>query len=178
MMWFRQMAQLSTTMSQAQRDTAFHYPTLVNTAPREEGGPRPYLLHLKLLLALDALAVGSVDLLGYWRIAHLDVGHDVAGGSRKGGMGGRRLRNAGNGVSTVRQGWTREILAVRKRITLGDTQAGGGERMRLTSVVAVEESGGARWLNVCLCVPGGVRKLEHGEGRLAQQLVQPWWVRG
>lgn len=36
MMWFRQMAQLSTTMSQAQRDTAFHYSTLVNTAPREE----------------------------------------------------------------------------------------------------------------------------------------------
>ena len=42
------------------------------------GGSHPgtlYLLDLKLLLALDALAVRALSLLGDRRIAHLNIGH-------------------------------------------------------------------------------------------------------
>jgi hypothetical protein len=81
MMWLRQMAQLSTTMSQAQSATAFHYS---NMSALLSPGMRLwcftiYLLHLELLLSVDGItACASFGILDFGCsacIGHLDVGH-------------------------------------------------------------------------------------------------------
>jgi hypothetical protein len=81
MMWLRQMAQLSTTMSQAQRATAFHWSDMLardHTAMRFISQPA-YLLHLELLLSVDGItACASFSALDFGCsacIGHLDVGH-------------------------------------------------------------------------------------------------------
>lgn len=74
-MWFRQMAQLSTTMSHAQRATAFHCSFPVSMTPGGSQLATLYLLDLKFLLSLDTLAAGALALLSDGRIAHLNVGH-------------------------------------------------------------------------------------------------------
>jgi hypothetical protein len=98
MMWLRQMAQLSTTMSHAQRATAFHCDLL--TWPRHLS--RSVCTHLLDFEAL-LVAVGASSSLGHlrlrWgRIGHIDVGH-VRGVCRGGGVCGElmKLLMAANG---------------------------------------------------------------------------------
>lgn len=75
MMWFRQIAQLSTTISQAHRATAFHcsFPVSMASGSSEPGSV--YLLDLKLLLAFNTLAARALGLFSDRRITHLHVGH-------------------------------------------------------------------------------------------------------
>lgn len=93
-MWFRQIAQLSTTMSQAQSATAFHCLGVSIVSPATYVVPRKssYLLDLELLLS------GAVSLLSRGRrVAHLDVGHIRGFGVVKlGGRGGTWLVKVGN----------------------------------------------------------------------------------
>jgi hypothetical protein len=85
MMWLRQMAQLSTTMSQAQRATAFHWSiTVLLSKPkimsRCESSVCTDLLYLETLLAIT-LGLDITTLLldhsarGAGRIGHIDVRH-------------------------------------------------------------------------------------------------------
>lgn len=53
-MWLRQMAQLSTTMSQAQRATAFHYNLIVSVRPSVRRHPGFWLRVLVLLTFLTS----------------------------------------------------------------------------------------------------------------------------
>lgn len=77
------MAQLSTTMSQAQSATAFHCASQqCCRVPKKL--QKTHLLHFELLLALDGL--GTFSLGAGWGIAHLNVRHGVVrGSSSKGG---------------------------------------------------------------------------------------------
>ena len=79
MMWLRQMAQLSTTMSQAQRATAFH--CIVSVRPSDAMVSwLPYLLDFELLFSFRNIAaragLGVLHLGRRSGICHLDVGHD------------------------------------------------------------------------------------------------------
>lgn len=86
-MWLRQMAQLSTTMSHAQRATAFHYMNVSATQSIQclaYVQANSYLLDLKLLLSLGDIAACTsfgvlVDFGRSARIGHLDVGHGGCG---------------------------------------------------------------------------------------------------
>ena len=79
MMWLRQMAQLSTTMSQAQRATAFHCIVSARSSDAMVSW-LPYLLDFELLLSFRHItACASLGVLHLGRrsgIRHLDVGHD------------------------------------------------------------------------------------------------------
>lgn len=99
MMWFLQMAQLSTTMSHAQSATAFHYPSV--SSERVCLVRDANLLDLKALLAVGGLGVTVSSLLddAARGIGHVDVGH--------GGM----LETAGFGG---RSGGARRVLRKRK----------------------------------------------------------------
>jgi hypothetical protein len=97
-MWFLQIAQLSTTMSQAHRATAFHYRAVsISAAPcTEKASSCSHLLHLKALLAVcSALRTSGFSLANCllrrgWDIGHNDVGHvQIAEGSRERRGGGR-----------------------------------------------------------------------------------------
>ena len=78
MMWLRQMAQLSTTMSQAQRATAFH--CIVSVRPSDAMVSwLPYLLDFELLFSFRHITaragLGILHLGCRSGICHLDVGH-------------------------------------------------------------------------------------------------------
>jgi hypothetical protein len=79
MMWLRQMAQLSTTMSQAQRATAFHCIVSARSSDAMVSWLL-YLLDFELLLSFRHItACASLGVLHLGRrsgICHLDVGHD------------------------------------------------------------------------------------------------------
>jgi hypothetical protein len=75
MMWLRQMAQLSTTISQAQRATAFHYGVLALLLMLSLSRDAHLLDFEALLVALSA-GTGLASLrLRRGRICHVDVGH-------------------------------------------------------------------------------------------------------
>jgi hypothetical protein len=78
MIWFRQIAQLSTTMSHAQSATAFHWSSISNWFGNRCGDP--HLLDLKaLLVALCAGTCLSNLGLGCSRgVRHVHVRHGVA----------------------------------------------------------------------------------------------------
>lgn len=75
-MWFRQIAQLSTTISHAHRATAFHCLILVlSLKPSQEDSV--YLLDLKTLLISRICAGTGLGCLGFGcrSISHSNVGH-------------------------------------------------------------------------------------------------------
>ena len=80
-MWFRQMAQLSTTISHAQSATAFHWSSVSAGLNPGAGREVAHLLDLESLLSLLHLAITSRTSLlldnrrGGGRIGHIDVGH-------------------------------------------------------------------------------------------------------
>ena len=95
MMWFLQMAQLSTTISQAHNATAFHWVTVSGSqAKSKEEWASLDLLHLELLLSIDeGSSLGGGSLLGgalVFRcrrsIDHVNVCHC---GVKAGSAGGR-----------------------------------------------------------------------------------------
>ena len=76
MMWLRQMAQLSTTMSQAQRATAFHCVWLARVIEKSCVDVKTHLLDLETRLALPTItAWAGLAAFRLWRIHHLYVGH-------------------------------------------------------------------------------------------------------
>jgi hypothetical protein len=85
MMWFLQIAQLSTTISQAHKATAFHYSASVTAYPKR--AVQTHLLNLKTLLAIRATTLsGSLGLAGDLlrrssrscrSICHINVRHVV-----------------------------------------------------------------------------------------------------
>lgn len=85
MMWLRQIAQLSTTMSHAQRATAFHYRMLAGSYLDAVHLLCSYLFYFEALL-IPFRACSSLGHLGLCRgsIGHVDVRHDsemcMAGG--------------------------------------------------------------------------------------------------
>jgi len=76
-MWLRQMAQLSTTMSQAHSATAFHWEVLVKCPGAGWLSCVAYLLDLEALLVTLSTGTGLGRLrLGWRRVCHVNVGHD------------------------------------------------------------------------------------------------------
>lgn len=77
MMWLRQMAQLSTTMSQAQRATAFH--CFLSASLRSVHGLHnvTYLLDLEPFLPVRITARSLA--LDLWRICHFHIRHGDRG---------------------------------------------------------------------------------------------------
>jgi hypothetical protein len=87
-MWLRQMAQLSTTMSQAHKATAFHYQYGQGQWRSEDDHMEivliSYLLDLEPLLpSTDGVSIGSrASLLrldewcSRWGIGHVNISHD------------------------------------------------------------------------------------------------------
>jgi hypothetical protein len=75
MIWLRQMAQLSTTISQAQRATAFHYVMLALSSTYVLSCDA-HLLDLETLLVAVSASTGLASLrLHRGRICHIDVRH-------------------------------------------------------------------------------------------------------
>lgn len=82
-MWLRQIAQLSTTMSHAQRATAFHYMSLKQMSAsflvlKRADFAHMYVAsdpHLLDLEALLLLAITTLLLVDDGCVGHLDVGH-------------------------------------------------------------------------------------------------------
>jgi hypothetical protein len=132
MMWLRQMAQLSTTMSHAQRATAFHCDMLALSRDRFCSA-RTHLLDFEALL----VAVSAGASLGHLRlcrgrIGHIHVGH-VCVVCRDGGVCGE----------------LRELLMRRLDVTLGRVSgpgAGGAAETKSSRVAA---------LSVKCCGPRG-----------------------
>lgn len=123
MMWLRQMAQLSTTMSQAQRATAFHYVQVVSTCPAKDSAAKyshAHLLNFEALLGLDITAL----LLSHGGcISHVDVGHDVSGGM-VGGVdvwcGVLQVERSSNGLGSSKA--AKKEQTVRKRIAFWESR--------------------------------------------------------
>lgn len=81
-MWLRHMAQLSTTMSHAQRATAFHWGPVSSASAR--AATAAYLLDLEALLVAFCAGAGLGGLRlrlggGGGGIGHVHVGHGVVG---------------------------------------------------------------------------------------------------
>lgn len=69
------MAQLSTTMSHAQRATAFHYSSISLPFSTSDSRQLSHLLDLEALLPITITRRCLCD-LGFWsRIGHFDVSH-------------------------------------------------------------------------------------------------------
>ena len=113
-MWFRQMAQLSTTMSQAQRATAFH---LIKSAPssctpfwgRVPFSPRTSFCHQRRHLLLTRTC-WPLLLLGLWLVRHPE-GWNLSFQRRPcfgdGGLRARIVENlfVGCFIQGILQGW-------------------------------------------------------------------------
>lgn len=152
MMWFRQMAQLSTTMSQAQRDTAFHYSTLVNTALGGRGGgdlgrtfftSNFFLPSMLLPLAASAFLATGASLI-----------------STSAMMCGGRFSRGWDGRSSIteRGGWSLESstrLDARDTGGQQENNFGGyaGRRRRADEADLCGCGRGIRWSTLVECMP-------------------------
>jgi len=131
MMWFRQMAQLSTTMSHAQSATAFHLHRLAKVMHAAHSiYEYAYLLDLEALFVTVCAGAGLGCLaLGWRRVGHVYVGHDRRGAWARRGEARRSSVSAKQaGVEAV---WGRRVWRVTAAGRLGVCLQAGGWVPRL-----------------------------------------------